>query len=59
VQQLCKQQALLVHQEHQGLLQLRLLFLDMLEDNFSYVRLAVAGQQWDQAVSRMLQFGDR
>jgi hypothetical protein len=59
VQQLRKPQAVLANVEPRSLLLLRLCILNMLDDSSSCVRLAVAAQEWNQAISRMLQSRDR
>jgi hypothetical protein len=45
--------------EPQGLLLLRLAYLELIGDQGAYLNLAMAGKQWNHAVSAMLRSGDR
>jgi hypothetical protein len=45
--------------EHRGLLLLRLTYLELVGEQAAYLDLAMAGQQWNHAVSALLRSGGR
>jgi hypothetical protein len=46
-------------EEHPGLVLLRLTYLELMGEQAAYLDLAMAGQQWNHAVSALLRSGDR
>jgi hypothetical protein len=45
--------------EEPGLVLLRLAYLEMLGQQAAYLNLAIAGKQWNHAVSALLRSGNR